>query len=161
MVSREDVATIARDFLVTWEPLSPYLGLTRQQDEEIRRSYPNNYAMQKYECLQRWKELKGSDKATYSDLISAAKKAGNKQLADSVNAMLSRKMESEESKQIQHQNPSQQAELNNITHQASNEVITSSVTCSTYIEPLTCDTYIHSSVISLHVFSSVFAKIHV
>ena len=89
VVSNEDVATIARDHLTDWESLRPYLGLTRQQEEEIRRSFPNKYGKQKQECLERWKELKG-DRATYGALIKAAETAKNQQLADRVKDMLSR-----------------------------------------------------------------------
>ena len=86
MISDEDVATIARDHLTNWELLKPYLGLSRQQEAEIRNTY-HNYGMQKQECLEVWREMRGN-KATYNALITAAEKAKNQQLADKVKAMI-------------------------------------------------------------------------
>ena len=99
VVSDENVATIARDHLTDWESLRPYLGLTRQQQIEIRNSYPS-YGKQKHECLEQWKELKGK-KATYGELIKAAEKANNQQLADSVRDLLSIELESKEIEEIE------------------------------------------------------------
>ena len=90
MVSDEDVATIARKHLTNWESLRPYLGLNRQQQVVVRNSYPGDYGQQKRECLEVWKEIKGNE-ATYGALITAAEKAEDKQLADSVRAMLAAK----------------------------------------------------------------------
>ena len=87
VVSDEDVATIARKHLTDWESLRPYLGLSRQQQVDIRNSDPGNYGKQKRECLEVWKEKKGN-KATYGALITAAEKAEDQQLADRVRAML-------------------------------------------------------------------------
>ena len=87
MVSEEDVATIARDHMIKWEPLRPYLGLNRQQEEVI--CHAGNYWKQKLDCLEEWKVLKG-DRATYGALITAAEKARDQQLADRVKALLSR-----------------------------------------------------------------------
>ena len=88
MVSDRDVATIARDHLIDWESLSPYLGFSRPQKEGIRKSYPGDYGKQKRECLEVWKEMKGKE-ATYGAFITAAEEAKNQQLADGVKAMLS------------------------------------------------------------------------
>ena len=90
MVSDEDVATIARKHLTDWESLRPYLGLNRQQQVEIRKSYPGDYGQQKRECLEVWQETKGNE-ATYGALITAAEKAEDKKLADSVRAVLAAK----------------------------------------------------------------------
>ena len=87
MISNEDVAVIARDFVTNWEPLRPFLGLSRQQQVEIRKSYPVDYAQQKVECLELWKEAKGNG-ATYGAFISAAEKANNQLLADGVRVMI-------------------------------------------------------------------------
>ena len=87
VVSDVDVATIARDHLTKWESLKPYLGLSRQQQVEIRKSYPGDYGEQKRECLEVWKEMKGN-KATYGALITAAEGAKDQQLADRVRDML-------------------------------------------------------------------------
>ena len=86
MVSDKDVATIARDHLTDWESLRPYLGLNRPQEAEINKTH-HDYKKQKQECLQEWKELKGTE-ATYGAFITAAEEAKNQQLADGVRAML-------------------------------------------------------------------------
>ena len=86
VVSVEDVPVIARKYLKEWEPLRPYLGLSPQKKIEIFTSH-SDYEKQKQECLDVWKETKG-DEATYSALITAAEKAKDQQLADSVRAML-------------------------------------------------------------------------
>ena len=88
VISEEDVATIARKYLTDWESLRPYLGLSHQQEVEIRRSF-QDYGRQKNECLQKWKEAKGND-ATYGALITAAGKAENKWLADGVKTVNSK-----------------------------------------------------------------------
>ena len=85
MISDRDVVAIARDHMIKWEPLRPYLGLSRAQ---IHDTYPGNYGKQKRKCLEVWKKTKGND-ATYSALITAAEKAGNQMLADAVRAMVS------------------------------------------------------------------------
>ena len=82
----EDLATIARDHLTKWESLRPYLGLTRQQEAEIRRSYPGDYEIQKRECLEVWNEIRGNG-ATYGALITAAEKSKDQLLAAKVRAM--------------------------------------------------------------------------
>ena len=87
VVSDENLAVIARDHLVDWEDLHPFLGLTRPQKKEIIKSFPGDYRKQKRECLEVWKEVKG-DEATYRVLISAAEKAKNKELADNVMDMV-------------------------------------------------------------------------
>ena len=83
----EDLAVIARDHLVEWESLRPFLGLARAQEVEVRKSFPGDYGKQKRECLEMWKEIKGEG-ATYRAFITAAEKAKDKALADSVRAML-------------------------------------------------------------------------
>ena len=85
-VSDKDVAVIARDHLTSWEPLRPFLDLTRPQEETIRRTYPD-YGKQKEECLQLWRQTKGK-KATYGALITAAEQARDQNLADSVRSMI-------------------------------------------------------------------------
>ena len=86
VVSDEDVATIARDYLTDWESLRPYLGLSHPQEAEIHKTH-RDYGKQKQECLQEWKELKGNE-ATYGAFITAAEEARNQRLADGVRAML-------------------------------------------------------------------------
>ena len=86
VVSDVDVTTIARDHLTDWESLKSYLGLSRQQQVNIRKTY-SDYGQQKRECLEVWKEMKGNE-ATYGALITAAEEAKDKKLADGVRAML-------------------------------------------------------------------------
>ena len=87
MVSDKDVAMIARDHLTDWESLSPHLGLSRPQKEEICKSYPRDYGNQKHACLEVWKKMKGKE-ATYGAFITAAEEAKNQRLADGVRTML-------------------------------------------------------------------------
>ena len=82
-----DLATIARDHVTDWDSLAPYLELSRPQREEIRRSNPADYRMQKRECLEVWKEMKGNE-ATFCALIKAAENAKVQNLADGVRTML-------------------------------------------------------------------------
>ena len=83
MISDRDLAVIARNHLTDWESLAPFLGLSIVQKEEIAKSYPGDYGMQKEKCLQVWKEMKGEE-VTYQALISAAEEAKNQLLADNV-----------------------------------------------------------------------------
>ena len=89
MISDEDVAVIARDHLIRWEPLSPYLGLSHHQEAEICQAYPGDYDQQRHKCLVEWKKMKRNE-ATYSALITAAEVAGRSLLADGVRDLLSR-----------------------------------------------------------------------
>lgn len=81
-VSEEDLATIAREYLTRWKEISPYLGITAQEEEEICESF-RSYGDQKREALKLWKRKKGKE-ATYGAFIAAAKKVGNADLADEV-----------------------------------------------------------------------------
>ena len=76
---------IAREHVVKWEKLRPFLGLSLAQKEEIRRS--GEYGDQKQECLERWKEVKGKE-TTYRAFITAAEKTRDQRLADNVKDML-------------------------------------------------------------------------
>ena len=82
-----EIAVIARDHMTQWESLRPFLGLNTAKNEEIARSYPANYGLQKQKCLEVWKEVKGGG-ATYRALISAAEDARDQQLADAIKSML-------------------------------------------------------------------------
>ena len=53
-VSYTDIARIANDFLDNWEDFSPHLGLTPQQETEIRNTF-KDYGAQKREALHKWK----------------------------------------------------------------------------------------------------------
>ena len=85
-VTDQDIATIARDYLVSWEELAPHLGLTVQQEKSVRKTFCE-YEDQKREVLRTWKRNKGNG-ATYHILITAAETISNMQLADDVRALL-------------------------------------------------------------------------
>ena len=85
-VSYADIAIVAADFLENWEELSPHLGLTRQQEAEIRNTF-KDYGTQKREALSKWKKIKGNA-ATYGGFIAAAAATSNIELVDNVKAML-------------------------------------------------------------------------
>ena len=84
-VSDEDVATITK-YLTKWEDLSPFLGLTQQDETDICNTY-KDYRDQKRQALRKWKEIIGNA-ATYRALITSAKKIPNMELVDKVKAML-------------------------------------------------------------------------
>ena len=86
VISRKTLAVIARDHLNDWKKLGPFLDLSRQQETAIAHSSPD-YGLQKRECLEVWKEVKG-DGATYEALISAAEEAEDQQLADNIRNIL-------------------------------------------------------------------------
>ena len=85
-VSDKDVTTIAATYLIKWEELSPFLGLTPQHENEICHTF-KDYGDQKREALRRWKKIKGHA-ATYRAFIDAAKAISNMDLVDNVKAML-------------------------------------------------------------------------
>ena len=85
-ITDQDIATIARVYLVRWEELSPHLELTVQQDQSIRRTF-REYEDQKREALHTWKRNKGNG-ATFASFITAAEAISNMQLADNVRALL-------------------------------------------------------------------------
>ena len=84
-VSNTDVATIAAE-LTSWEELSPYLGLTKQHETDIRKDF-KEHSNQKRQALLKWKTIKG-DTATYGAFIAAATAVSNEDLVDKVKAML-------------------------------------------------------------------------
>ena len=83
-ISEEDTITIAR-CINDWEALAIYLGFSATEKNQIRDSPPVQNKGR--ECLQKWKVEKGRA-ATYQALITAAEKANDQQLADSVQAIL-------------------------------------------------------------------------
>ena len=86
VVTDRDVGIIARDHLVKWEDISPFLDLKHVTDEDIRRT-PGGYKEQKKEFLKEWKRQHGP-RATFRVLIEAAEEAGNMRLADDLRTML-------------------------------------------------------------------------
>ena len=86
-VSDKQLAVIARDNGFDWERLRPYLGLSRAHTKQIHTAYPRDHGMQRLECLEVWKEVKGKE-ATYRALVTAAEEARDQRLADNVKDML-------------------------------------------------------------------------
>ena len=86
MVSNIHLAEIARDHMTSWEPLVPYLGLSRTQEVNIRQTN-RDYDAQKREFLQEWQKTRGTQ-ATYEAFITAAKQARDQMLADAVRKMI-------------------------------------------------------------------------
>ena len=91
-ITNQDIATIARDYLVSWEEISSHLELTDPQQYSIQKTF-RRYEDQKREALLMWKRNRGS-KATYSAFIAAAETLSNIRLADDVRSMLMRRLES-------------------------------------------------------------------
>ena len=85
-ITDQDIATIARDYLVRWEELAPHLELTAPQEQSIRQTF-REYEDQKCQALRTWKRNKGIG-ATYRTFITAAETISNRQLADNVRALL-------------------------------------------------------------------------
>ena len=86
VISEEDILTIAQR-INDWEALAICLDFSAAQKNQIRDSFPADVQKQGRECLQKWKVQKGRA-ATYQALITAAEKANDQQLADSIRAML-------------------------------------------------------------------------
>ena len=84
-VSDLDVVTIATR-LTRWEELSAFLGLTHQDESDIRHTYPY-YSDQKREALRKWRKIKGKA-ATFRAFIAAATSISDIELVDSVKDML-------------------------------------------------------------------------
>ena len=77
---------IAKD-LRNWEEVTPFLGLSPAQEEEVRRTH-FDYGEQKREALRKWKQMKGNG-ATYRQLIIVLGCVQNIELADKVATLLS------------------------------------------------------------------------
>ena len=90
-ITDQDIATIARDYLVSWEEISPHLELTEPQIYSIQETF-RRYEDQKREALVMWKRNKGSG-ATYSAFIAAAEMVSNIRLAGDVRTMLRRRLQ--------------------------------------------------------------------
>ena len=80
VIDRIPLADIA-DQITNWRRLAVQLGLSRQQEKDIALDYRDNQSMQKRECLEEWKTMKGSG-ATYQALIIAAKATKDMELAE-------------------------------------------------------------------------------
>ena len=86
VISLEHLDKISREYLTQWESLSPSLGLTVVEEEDIRRTY-KEYVDQKRAVLRRWKHNKGNG-ATYGAFIAAAEGISNMELADGVRDLM-------------------------------------------------------------------------
>ena len=84
-IPHEHLAKIARE-VIKWEELTPSLGLTQQDEVNIRATY-RDYEDQKRQALYTWKRNKGNG-ATYGTLIAAAESISNQQLADGVRDLM-------------------------------------------------------------------------
>lgn len=84
-VSDQDIAKIA-SHLMKWDKLSPVLGLTPQQETEIRETF-HDYDIQKKQVLLKWKQIKGN-KATYKALITAASSVFDMRLVNDITAVV-------------------------------------------------------------------------
>ena len=80
------LAEVSRQ-LTKWKLLSPYLGISRSEENSITESF-RDYDEQKQELLYKWKENKASA-ATYRALIGAIHKSGNNDLAYNACELLS------------------------------------------------------------------------
>ena len=87
-ISDIDIDEISNKYLTKWKRLLSVLGLTRVHEESI---CTGNVDGQRRELLYTWKELKG-DSATYRSLIDAAEKVQNKNLADNIRRLLSKRL---------------------------------------------------------------------
>ena len=85
-ITLKHMKIIARDHLTSWEDIYVFLDLNEADSKEIKKN-SGDYGEQKYNCLLRWKKKKGEGNATYEALISAAKEADNKLLADNVRSL--------------------------------------------------------------------------
>lgn len=86
-ISRKVLADIARDHMKHWEHISPYLGLSRQKEIEISQNYPRDYARQRRECLEAWREAMKPGVCSYRALISAVEEAKDIDMAECVRTL--------------------------------------------------------------------------
>ena len=87
-ISDIDIDEISNKYLTNWKRLRSVLGLTRAHEESI---CTRNLEGQRREFLYKWNELKG-DSATYRSLINAAETVQNKNLADNIRRLLSKRL---------------------------------------------------------------------
>ena len=76
--------------LTTWEELAPYLGLTKADEQNIKRDYQGRHGLQKRQALQKWKSKLGSgpNGATYRQLIIALCRISENEMAEKVKELL-------------------------------------------------------------------------
>ena len=79
----EGTLSAIAELIVKWQPLIPYLGLTRVDESNITQNYRQQYEEQKKDMLRRWCDKVGDD-ATPDNFRKAALRAGNKGLADNI-----------------------------------------------------------------------------
>lgn len=94
-IRRNDIRQISRHHF-KWEPLLEMLGLSIEREREIKARF-RDYGEQKFEALQRWKEIRG-DEATYRALIMAAVTMDEISLAVEVADMLRQRQTPDTSK---------------------------------------------------------------
>ena len=79
--SDADLARLAQ-YVVSWEELAPFWGLTEAEEEVIKKDNPK-YTPQKLAALRKWK-AKSPDTATYRQLIRVLERMGKMGLVDKV-----------------------------------------------------------------------------
>ena len=89
------IADLASD-LKTWEELTPYLGLTPADEEEIQVDYQGRYGLQKRQALRKWQSKlgRGPNGATYRNFIIALCRAEEIKMAEKVRNLLTEPEES-------------------------------------------------------------------
>lgn len=79
-----DFANFSKE-IVTWEFLSPYLGITKAEEHELKMDYCD-YCQQKQELLFMWRRKKGNE-ATWRVLAKACEEAKENSLAEKIREM--------------------------------------------------------------------------
>ena len=70
-----------------WEEISPFLGLTKIDDEDIVRCYPYSAPAQRVAMLRTWREKHGSD-ATYNRLAAAFQQCNRKYFLEKISELI-------------------------------------------------------------------------
>ena len=86
LCSEEHLAKISL-WITEWREISPFLGLTQAEHQEILGSAPHSVRLQKTEMLRLWKEKRGT-KATYKRLCRAFNECDMSDLVEQVQKLL-------------------------------------------------------------------------
>ena len=84
--SEKHLAKISR-WITEWREISPFLGLTEAEDQEILGSAPHSVRLQKTGMLRLWKKKRGT-KATYKRLCRAFNECEMSDLVEQVQKLL-------------------------------------------------------------------------
>lgn len=85
VVGDREIADIAKK-IVSWEEFSPYLGISEAEVQEIKDDYSES-RLRKSRMLKIWRTNNG-DRATYENLIKAAKESGDNALARGIEEII-------------------------------------------------------------------------